>query len=86
MLKLGARKESIVAKLAGGAQMFSNVQFSDTLRIGSRNVVAAKEKLSELRIRIISQDTGGNYGRTIELNSQDGKLLIKTIGYGIKKI
>ncbi|AEY66556.1 chemotaxis protein CheD [Clostridium sp. BNL1100] len=86
MIKLGARKDRIVAKLAGGAQMFVFNQSSDLMRIGYRNVVASKEKLKLLNIPIISEDTGGNYGRTIELYSDDGRLMIKTIGFGIKQI
>ena len=86
MIKLGARKEKIVAKLAGGAQMFSFNQSSDIMRIGSRNVAASKDKLEELKIPIISEDTGGTHGRTIELYSNDGRLLIKTIGFGLKQI
>lgn len=86
MVRLGARKERIVAKLAGGAQMFVFSQSSELMRIGYRNVIASKEKLKELNIPIISEDTGGNYGRTIELYSEDGRLMIKTIGFGIKQI
>ncbi|MCX7922399.1 MAG: chemotaxis protein CheD [Clostridia bacterium] len=86
MKKLGVRKENLVAKLAGGAQMFAFNQQSDMMRIGLRNVIASKEKLEELKIPIISEDTGGNHGRTIELFSEDGRLLIKTIGHGVKYI
>ena len=86
MIRLGANRNKITAKLAGGAQMFSFTQSSDLMRIGQRNVVSAKEKLNLLRIPIISEDTGGNYGRTIELDSSTGILLIKTIGYGVKQI
>lgn len=86
MIKLGAKKERIVAKLAGGAQMFAFNGGSDLMRIGYRNVVASKEVLADLNIPIISEDTGGNYGRTIELYSDDGRLVIKTIGFGVKQI
>jgi len=86
MLNLGASKRNIVAKLAGGAQMFSFNSNSDVLRIGERNANAAKKKLNELNIPIVSQDTGGNYGRTIELYSEDGSLLVRTIGHGTKQI
>jgi chemotaxis protein CheD len=86
MEKLGANSGKIIAKLAGGAQMFAFTQSSDMMRIGLRNVLSSKEKLRELHIPVISEDTGGSYGRTIELNSTSGKLLIKTIGYGIKEI
>lgn len=86
MIRLGAKKERIVAKLAGGAQMFAFSQGSDLMRIGYRNVVASKERLIELKIPVVSEDTGGNYGRTIELFSSDGRLMVKTIGFGVKQI
>ena len=86
MVKLGARKERIIAKLAGGSQMFAFTQGSDLMRIGYRNAIACKEKIQELRIPIVSEDTGGNYGRTIELYSDDGRLMIKTIGFGVKQL
>lgn len=86
MIKLGARKSSIVAKIAGGAQMFSFSSQNDMLRIGERNAIASKEKLKEHRIRILSEDTGGNFGRTIELNAETGELFIKTIGHGTKTV
>lgn len=86
MLKLGANRRNLVAKLAGGAQMFVFEDTSEMMRIGARNVISTKEKLKELNIPILAEDTGGNYGRTIELYSDDGSLLIKTIGHGVTKI
>ncbi|OHW62782.1 chemoreceptor glutamine deamidase CheD [Andreesenia angusta] len=86
MVKLGARKSNIVAKIAGGAQMFSFSSQNDMLRIGERNAIASKEKLKDHRIRILAEDTGGNFGRTIELNTETGELQIKTIGHGIKVV
>jgi len=82
MVKMGARKNKIVSKIAGGAQMFNFNDASDIMRIGARNVIATKEN----SIPILAEDTGGNYGRTIELNSENGVLLIRTIGTGIKHI
>ena len=86
MVKMGAIRNNLVAKIAGGSQMFAFSEASDMMRIGTRNVISTKEKLEELKIPILSEDTGGSYGRTIELNSNDGKLLIKTIGHGVKQI
>ena len=71
MLKLGASKVRLVAKIAGGAQMFAMNTNNDTLRVGERNVAAVKMKLSELNIRLLSEDCGLNYGRTVELVSQE---------------
>jgi len=86
MIHLGAKKQTIIAKLAGGAQMFSFSSTSEIMRIGARNVAASKECLKQFGIPVVSEDTGGNYGRTIELYSDSGILLIKTIGRGVKEI
>ncbi len=86
MEKLGADRTKIVAKLAGGAQMFPFNNSSDMMKIGLRNVLASKKKLQELNIPVVAEDTGGNYGRTIELDSGNGRLRIKTIGHGVKEI
>jgi chemotaxis protein CheD len=84
MIRLGAGKERLVAKIAGGAQMFSFSQTSEIMNIGYRNSVATKEMLNELRIPLVAEDVGGNFGRTIELYSEDGRLIIKTVGAGVR--
>ncbi|MBN2222642.1 MAG: chemotaxis protein CheD [Vallitaleaceae bacterium] len=86
MTKLGAVKTRLVAKLAGGAQMFSFGSSNDLMRIGERNAIASRNKLKELGIPVLSEDCGLNYGRTIEFYSETGLLHIKTIGKEIKII
>ncbi|WP_310602594.1 chemotaxis protein CheD [Anaerosporobacter sp.] len=80
MVSLGANKHRLVAKIAGGAQMFAFTSNNDMLRIGDRNVEATKAKLASLGIRILAEDTGLNYGRTIEFYTETGDLLIKSVG------
>lgn len=86
VLKIGASRHRLVSKIAGGAQMFSFSNKNDIMKIGERNVAATKEILEGLRIPLIAEDTGGNFGRTIELYSDTGILMIKTIGHGTKQI
>ncbi len=86
MIKIGAKQHRLVAKLAGGAQMFAFQKSNDLMRIGERNVIAAKKILQELKIPILAEDTGLNYGRTIELHTENGVLLVKAIGKGVKEI
>jgi len=87
MIKKGANAGRLTAKISGGSQMFSfGSNGSDLMKIGQRNVVATKEMLAKFRIPILSEDTGGNYGRTIEFYSDNGSLLVKTIGHGVKII
>ncbi|OJV64667.1 MAG: chemotaxis protein CheD [Clostridiales bacterium 38-18] len=86
MEQLGGRRARFVAKIAGGAQMFSFTSQNDTMKIGERNAEAVREILKEYGIPIKADDTGGNFGRTIEFFSDNGKLLIKTAGKGIKEL
>lgn len=86
MTALGANRSRLVAKLAGGAQMFDFKQTSDVMRVGYRNDMATRKILEDLRIPIIADDTGANYGRTIELHTQTGVLRVKTIQHGTKEI
>ncbi len=76
----GAVKRNIVAKIAGGAQMFAFKSDNDMLRVGDRNVEATKAKLKELQIPIIAEDTGKNAGRTIEFYPEKGELIVKSVG------
>ncbi len=82
----GANKNRIVAKIAGGAQMFGFQSTSDLLKVGEKNVEATKLQLKELNIPIIAEDTGANYGRTIEFYADTGELLIKSVGKSLKYI
>lgn len=82
----GASRRKMIAKIAGGAQMFAFNSTSDMVRIGERNVEACKKKLGELGIEILAEDTGSNYGRTIEFYSETGILKIKAVGKTVKEI
>jgi chemotaxis protein CheD len=86
MKSKGSIVNRLVAKMAGGAQMFAFAGGSDTMRIGPRNVEATKLALSQFGIPLIAEDTGGNYGRTVELDSQTGIFLIRSVQFGVKEI
>lgn len=83
MVKEGAARNAVKAKIAGGARMFS---FSSNaqLNIGERNVSATKDALKKLRIPLIAEDTGENYGRTIILDTENGELTVKSALKGQK--
>ena len=84
--RLGATKNSLVAKIAGGAHMFGHSQNSDIMKIGERNAKASLAILAQLGIPLHANDTGGTHGRTIELDTETGALKIKTVGLGEKFI
>jgi chemotaxis protein CheD len=86
MQKLGASKSRVCAKIAGGAQMFTFANVTDIMRVGERNAESVRLVLKKMDIKILAEDTGGNYGRTVELNLVTGMFRIKTIDKGEKEL
>ena len=86
VLASGANQRRLVAKIAGGACMFEMSGLSSVGNVGARNAEAAKEILKELKIPLVAEDTGLNYGRTVELKCETGEYVIKAVGKQIKVI
>lgn len=86
LVAAGAAKSRMVAKIAGGAKMFAVSGNSTLGTVGDRNVEASKLCLKNLGIRIIAEDTGLNYGRTVELHCDSGDFYIKSVGKELKII
>lgn len=83
MERAGAHRVRLTAKIAGGARLFGN---AEGIQIGERNVVAVKEQLSRFSIPILAEDTGLNYGRTVEFCAEDGAMNVKTALKGTKTL
>lgn len=86
MLRKGAVKRRLTAKIAGGASMFNFSDKSMIMDIGNRNSDSVEKLLKESSIPIISADTGGNKGRTMIFDTSSGSVQIKTVGVGIREI
>ena len=86
MVENGASRNRIVAKIAGGAQMFALQSKSETMAVGARNAEAVTKILGEMKIPILARDTGDSYGRTVEFFPETGDFVIKAVGRDIKKI
>lgn len=74
MIKNGATKENMVAKLFGGAN-----QMDSSMNIGLRNVEIAKEVLDNYNIKIIAENTGGTIGRKLKYETGTGQVMMKFI-------
>lgn len=82
----GANKRRLVAKIAGGAKMFQVSGMSTIGNVGERNAQASRIKLKQLGIPLLAEDTGLNYGRTVELYPATGEFYIKAVGKSLKII
>ena len=82
MESMGAQRSRLRSKIAGGATMFTIS--SDKFNIGERNIAAVKKVLSELRIPIIAEDIGENFGRTLFFYPETGAMEIRSTAKGNK--
>lgn len=82
----GVPASRLIAKMAGGAQMFVFASGTDTMRIGPRNVESCKDILQQYRIPLEAEDTGENFGRTIEFYCATGILKVRSVQQGVKEL
>ena len=62
--------------------MFSFINADSALNVGQKNIEMARKIFNELNLKIIVEEVGGTVGRTIELDTESGKVLIKTVSWG----
>lgn len=83
MLESGANIKNIRAKIVGGANMFSQIRRANYVPIGTRNIEAAKTNLERHGIPIIAEDTGKDFGRSVEFHLDSGILIVKSFKMGV---
>lgn len=78
--RLGARKERIVVRVAGGMAAGRDEE-ADQFRIGQRNVLALRRLLSKNGVRLHAHDVGGvRTSRTVSLDVATGVLAVRSGG------
>ncbi|MCX6690497.1 MAG: chemotaxis protein CheD [Methanoregula sp.] len=74
-----SEKKYLVAKIVGGAQMFSMPDHTKP-GVGAQNITAIKTLLQQEKIPIVGEDTGGHAGRSVEFHLEYGKLIVIKLG------
>jgi chemotaxis protein CheD len=75
--ELGAPRSGLVAKLAGGANMFSG---SGPLQIGDANAQAVLRAVEHAAVRVVGQDLGGTKGRRVTFDCAGGQMKVECVG------
>jgi chemotaxis protein CheD len=76
ILKQGARRENLEAKLFGGAAVIKNMK---SLNVGDDNAKFALEYLRKEKIPVVSQDLLGDLPRKVYYFPLTGKVLVKKL-------
>lgn len=78
MFKLGARRETMQAKIFGGAQVMHNFT---TMNVGERNTQFVVSYLRTERIPIVSEDVLDIYPRKVVFFPATGKAMVKRLAH-----
>jgi len=78
MLKLGARRETMQAKIFGGGQVMAGFT---TMNVGERNTQFVQDYLATERIPIVSQDVLDIHPRKVCYFPVTGKALVKRLAH-----
>ena len=71
---IGCRRENLVAKVFGGANVTGTGL--ELFMIGDRNLTVTYKMLEEFRIPVVADDIGGRVGRKIIMNSETGVVMV----------
>lgn len=76
LLKAGARRENLEAKVFGGGHVLSS--FS-TINVGERNSQFVRDYLKTERIRVVAEDLEDVYPRKVYFFPRTGRVLVKKL-------
>ena len=86
MVKRGAGRDRIRARLVGGASMFANLASPGVALMGERNVLASRDALKAHRVPLMAEDTGKDYGRSVYFHLPSGKLEVRSVTHGNREL
>jgi chemotaxis protein CheD len=82
----GAQPARISARLAGGASMFAALASPGAVHMGERNLVAARQVLRTHSVPLVGEAVGGDFGRTVRLIVNDGRVEVITVAHGVQHL
>jgi chemotaxis protein CheD len=74
---LGASRERLIVKIAGGAQF---VDHRDLFAIGKRNYAAMRKVLARESLQCSAENIGGTFSRTLFLEIGSGRVWFEAAG------
>lgn len=86
MTAKGALQRRMVAKIAGGAKVFSHDGAESMFNIGARNAEAVRRLLEKSEIKLLAEDIGSSTGRWVKLDIGTGRVLVSTRKTGEKTL
>ncbi len=80
LMRLGAQRAQLSARLIGGAQMFELKGMGGAIHMGERNVLACRTALRDVGVALGAEDVGGGRGRSMLYDVEKGTVAVQILG------
>jgi chemotaxis protein CheD len=80
MLRAGAVRGRVAARLVGGASMFAALTPAGTVQMGQRNLNACRLALQKAGIPVAAEAVGGEIGRSLWFDVATGTVTVRAFG------
>lgn len=77
--QFGATKKNLLVKVVGGSQIMDE---NGVFKIGKRNYLALRNIFWKNNVMIVAEHVGGSVNRTVRLEIDTGRVLLKVSGLG----
>jgi len=81
VLRAGAVRGRITARLAGGASLFAALTAPGTVQIGQRNLHAVRMELAAAGVTVVAEAVGGEVGRSVWFDVSTGVVTVRSVGH-----
>ena len=76
----------LTARLVGGASMFGSLLTTTGVNMGQRNVASVRTALGAAGIIITGEDVGGDFGRSVHVDVEDGTVTVTCMARGTREL
>ena len=80
LVRLGAQRGQLGARLIGGARMFETAAMGGAVHMGERNVLACRTAIQDAGVALGAEDVGGGRGRSILYDVEKGTVAVRMLG------
>jgi chemotaxis protein CheD len=81
MVRSGAVRGRIRARLVGGASMFASLTPAGTVQMGQRNLNACRVALQKAGVPVEAEAVGGEIGRSLWFDVATGAVTVRSVGH-----
>jgi chemotaxis protein CheD len=86
MVRAGAVRGRLKARLVGGASLFAALTAPGTVQIGHRNLRVSRTGLAEAGVAIVGEAVGGEVGRSVWLDVDTGVVTVRSVGHAPEQL